>query len=145
MPHEIKMNLQELTARSAKEGLLCPAEQTGSRPDHLSWILAEAKRRTLYAVCMFDDVVNTLSNMPCVLGNELGILPMTCSKMLWLACSSQDNGKYLQPQYTGVEDIDRQADAQDSVVRKEDEVKVHEREDVTVKEEQRGDHKPQQP
>lgn len=90
MPQQVKINLQELTARSAKDGLLCPAEQSGSRPDHLSWILAEAKRRTLYAVYMFDDVVNTLNEMPCVLGDELGILPMTCSKMLWLGCSSQE-------------------------------------------------------
>lgn len=90
IPQEMKINLQELTARSAQEGLLCPSEQTGSCPDYFSWILAEAKRRTLYAVYMLDDVINTLGNMPCVLGDELGILPMSCSKMLWLACSSQE-------------------------------------------------------
>ncbi|KEQ59410.1 uncharacterized protein M437DRAFT_56779 [Aureobasidium melanogenum CBS 110374] len=119
IPQEMKINLQELTAKSAREGLICPAEQTGSRPDYSSWILAEAKRRTIYAIYMLDDVINTLGNMPCVLGDELGILPMTCSKMLWLACSSQESweqeynttlasGKYLRLEELWIHPADEQ-------------------------------------
>lgn len=46
------------------------------------------------------------------------------------------NGKYLQPQSTGVEGIDHQADTQKAGLQKQDEVRAHVREHLTVKEEQ---------
>ncbi|KAH0194628.1 hypothetical protein KCV03_g277, partial [Aureobasidium melanogenum] len=95
VPQEMKINLQELTAKSAREGLICPAEQTGSRPDYLSWILAEAKRRTLYAVYMVDDVINTLGNMPCVLGDDTYVWKSYGSILLTSRRGGEEKGGLL--------------------------------------------------
>lgn len=82
---QTKINLQDLTSRAAATGVMTPDEETARPTSWAAWILAEAKRRTLYAVYMFDDIVNTLNGLPCVLGDELGVLPMTSSKQLWNA------------------------------------------------------------
>lgn len=87
--NDIMLNLQEFACDIARTGLLCPAEKTSSRPEWKDWIVAEAKRRTLLVMYMLDDVVNSMSGLPCILGDELGSVPMTCSKRLWYASSEK--------------------------------------------------------
>lgn len=54
-------------------------------------------------------------------------------------------GRYLQPESTGGENIDKQADTHEAGVPKQDEVEAHRREHLTVKEERRVEREPKQP
>lgn len=83
IPREIMLNLQEFAFEIARTGLITPAEQSHTRPEWEAWIIAEAKRRALFAMYMLDDVVNTLGNVPCILGDELAAVPAPSSKVLW--------------------------------------------------------------
>lgn len=79
------INIQTLGRHASLKGLVCPAELSQSRPDWESWIVASAKRRTLYAMYMFDNVFNCFQNAPCFVGDELASLPAPSSKSLWRA------------------------------------------------------------
>lgn len=54
-------------------------------------------------------------------------------------------GRYLQPESTGGENIDEQADTHEAGAPKQDEVEAHSREHLTVKEERRVEREPKQP
>lgn len=86
-PHLRKamMDLQELACASAKKGLVCEAEQSRIRPKWESWIVAEANRRTLYAMYLFDGVLSAHDGLPTFLGTELRGLPAPASRELWRA------------------------------------------------------------
>ena len=90
--HTTMTNLQELASSLSLSGLLCTAEAapSPSRPDWPSWILASAKRRALYAMYLFDNVFNALSNVPTYIAEELADLPVPASKMLWEARSREE-------------------------------------------------------
>jgi len=79
------ITLQELAHASCKEGLVCTADQTRARPRWEEWIIAEAKRRTLYMMYLFDGVVSTQENIPTYLGTELQGLPVPATKQIWEA------------------------------------------------------------
>lgn len=85
--HTTLSNLQELASTLSLSGLLCTAEisERPSRPDWPSWIIASAKRRALYAMYLFDNVFNALSNVPTYVADELAQLPVPASKALWEA------------------------------------------------------------
>lgn len=51
--------------------------------------MASAKRRTLYAMYMFDNVFNSFHGIPCFIGDELASLPAPASKTLWSAMSKE--------------------------------------------------------
>ena len=76
------MNLQDLACLAAQDGLTCKA---ATRPKWEAWIVAEAKRRTLYIMYLFDNVLSSLENMPSYVGTELAGLPASSDKMLWRA------------------------------------------------------------
>ncbi|KAF8130503.1 hypothetical protein K438DRAFT_1418701, partial [Mycena galopus ATCC 62051] len=57
-----------------------------------SWILGEAKRRTLYTMYTFDHLFNYAQNATSYIGTELGHLALPSSKTLWGA-ASQDEWK----------------------------------------------------
>ncbi|KAI1778756.1 hypothetical protein F4818DRAFT_227941 [Hypoxylon cercidicola] len=79
------MNLQELACSSSRGGLMCTAEQQRSRPRWESWIVAEAKRRTLFTMYLFDSVLSAHDGLQTFLGTELRGLPASSNKSLWRA------------------------------------------------------------
>lgn len=83
-------NLQDLAGLSARHGLVCRNEQCNTRPTWESWIIAETKRRTLYTLYLFDNVLSAVDATPTTMGTELEGLPAPSSKVLWEASSRQD-------------------------------------------------------
>ncbi|KAK9351815.1 hypothetical protein V1523DRAFT_287226 [Lipomyces doorenjongii] len=83
--HTTLVNLQELAYRISLTGLVCTEELSHSRPQWESWIVASAKRRTLYAVYLFHNVFNSVCQLPNYIGEELRDLPVPASKALWEA------------------------------------------------------------
>ncbi|KAL7892125.1 hypothetical protein HDV63DRAFT_385896 [Trichoderma sp. SZMC 28014] len=79
------MNLQELACVTSRRGLVCLSEQQRTRPRWESWIIAEAKRRTLYTMYLFDSVLSSEDGLPTFLGTELEGLPTAASRDLWAA------------------------------------------------------------
>ena len=47
---EMMIMMKEIAYEVSREGLLCRAEQENTRPSWETWIVAEAKRRTLFAM-----------------------------------------------------------------------------------------------
>ncbi|KAL6860860.1 putative C6 finger domain protein [Trichoderma novae-zelandiae] len=84
------MNLQELACVTARQGLMCLAEQQRTRPRWESWVIAEAKRRTLFTMYLFDSVLSSEDGLPTYLGTELEGLPASSSRTLWLAQTRRD-------------------------------------------------------
>ncbi|KAL7796087.1 major facilitator superfamily domain-containing protein [Trichoderma ceciliae] len=84
------MNLQELACVAARRGLMCLSEQQRTRPKWESWIIAEAKRRTLFTMYLFDSVLSSEDGLPTFLGSELEGLPASTSRTLWLAQTRRD-------------------------------------------------------
>ncbi|CAI6091983.1 unnamed protein product [Clonostachys chloroleuca] len=82
---EAVMNLQVLACSAAKIGLVCKEEQQHSRPPWEAWILAEAKRRTLYTMYLFDSMLASQDGAPTFLGIELRGLLAPGGKSLWRA------------------------------------------------------------
>lgn len=87
---EAMMNLQELACSSSRQGLVCEAEQRRARPTWEAWIVAEAKRRTLFAMYLFDSVLLTQDGLPTFLGTELHGLLVPTGKALWSAENRND-------------------------------------------------------
>lgn len=84
------VTLQSLAHTLCLSGLSSPSEHPSSSPLPLpwrTWALAEAKRRSLIAMYMLDDVVNVFSNVSCVLGDELAEVLAPCSGGMWGAGS----------------------------------------------------------
>lgn len=84
------MHLQELACSTARRGLVCVAGERHARPRWEEWIVAEAKRRTLYVMYLFDSVLSAQENLPTFLGVELRGLPAPASKTLWDAQNRGD-------------------------------------------------------
>ncbi|SCV53949.1 related to integral membrane protein [Fusarium fujikuroi] len=79
------INLQEIACATSREGLVCAAEQRGVLPKWASWIMAEAKRRTLYTMYFLDNVLSAHDGLTTYLGTELRGLHSPSSKYLWQA------------------------------------------------------------
>lgn len=84
------MDLQELASLCSRRGLVCVAEQKRARPRWESWVVAEAKRRTLYTMYLFDSVLATQEGLPTFFGTELQGLPAPAGKGLWEAKAQRD-------------------------------------------------------
>ncbi|PTB68476.1 MFS general substrate transporter [Trichoderma citrinoviride] len=84
------MNLQELACVAARQGLMSLAEQRRTRPKWESWVIAEAKRRTIFTMYLFDSVLSSEDGLTTFLGTELEGLPAVSSKTLWLAQTRRD-------------------------------------------------------
>ncbi|KAJ6784763.1 hypothetical protein PWT90_05723 [Aphanocladium album] len=79
------MTLQGLACIMSRKGLVCAADATHTRPRWEEWIVAEAKRRTLYVMYLLDNVLSDQENLPTYLGTELRGLPAPSNKALWQA------------------------------------------------------------
>lgn len=82
---EAMMNLQDLAGLSCRQGLVCNEELQRVRPSWEAWIIAEAKRRTLFTMYLFDGVLSSIDGLPTYLGTELQGLSAPASKDLWEA------------------------------------------------------------
>ena len=82
---QVMINIQDFACDVASSGLVCPAELSHQRPDWESWIVASAKRRSLYTMYLFDNIFCSLNGLPTFLGEELESLPAPASKTLWEA------------------------------------------------------------
>ncbi|KAL4735319.1 hypothetical protein BDV11DRAFT_173955 [Aspergillus similis] len=80
-------NLQDLACACARQGLLCTAESAAirTRPRWEEWIVAEATRRTLYIMYLFDSILSTQEGLPTFLGVELRGLLAPAPGLLWRA------------------------------------------------------------
>lgn len=79
------MNLQDLACCSSRQGVMCIAEKHHSRPRWEAWVVVEAKRRTLFTMYLFDNVLSALDGLQTFLGTELEGLPAPSNKSLWRA------------------------------------------------------------
>lgn len=84
------MNLQEIACSSSRGGLMCLADQQRARPRWEAWIVAEAKRRTLFAMYLFDSVLSAQDGIQTFLGTELQGLSASADKCLWRAQTRQE-------------------------------------------------------
>ncbi|KAI8069489.1 hypothetical protein BC940DRAFT_297855 [Gongronella butleri] len=79
--------LQDLASASARRGLVCAAD---ALPRWEEWMVAEAKRRTLFVMYLFDSLLCAQENLPTFLGTELRGLPAPANKLLWQAATRYD-------------------------------------------------------
>ncbi|KAJ5452491.1 hypothetical protein N7445_000674 [Penicillium cf. griseofulvum] len=79
------IRMQEIAFQSAKVGLTCRAEESQTRPNWESWIVASAKRRTLFTMYIFTNVYNTQLGLPNFVAEELRGTMAPESKILWEA------------------------------------------------------------
>ncbi|KAJ5925251.1 hypothetical protein N7454_007890 [Penicillium verhagenii] len=77
------MPLQAIAHRACGRGIVCVSDQTCSRPKWEEWIVAEAKRRTLYVMYLFDGILCAQEGLPVFFGSELQGLPAPGSKCHW--------------------------------------------------------------
>ncbi|KAF7194357.1 hypothetical protein HII31_04390 [Pseudocercospora fuligena] len=79
------VNLQQLACATSVHGVITAGELQNFCPDWESWIVAEAKRRSLYTMYMFDNLLCSIDGVPIYLGTELSGLPAPASRNLWRA------------------------------------------------------------
>ncbi|KAH8662368.1 hypothetical protein BX600DRAFT_437765 [Xylariales sp. PMI_506] len=84
------LNLQEIAGSSSQRGLACTAEQERTRPRWEAWIVAEAKRRTLFLMYLFDSLLSAQDGLPSFVGIELEGLLAPATKLLWQAKSRHE-------------------------------------------------------
>lgn len=84
------VNLQQLACATSVHGVITPGELQNFRPDWESWTVAEAKRRSLYTMYMFDNLLCSIDGVPIYLGTELSGLPAPASRNLWRAYTQDE-------------------------------------------------------
>lgn len=95
--------LHDLASKVSATGIMCPEEVGDSLslgaflPQWETWITAEAKRRTLFCVYMFEDVYNYDNSATTYLAEELATLLAPASKWTWKATSrSSFKAEYVE-------------------------------------------------
>jgi hypothetical protein len=83
------INLQQLACDACSAGTVTAAELDHSRPQWNSWIIVESKRRTLYTMYLFDNLLCVKDNMPVFIATELRSLPAPAGRQLWRASSEE--------------------------------------------------------
>lgn len=84
------MSLQTLACSSSRRGLVCVAESTGAHPQWETWIVAEAKRRTLFTMYLFDSLLSAEEGIPTLIATELEGLPGPATRQLWTASTRRE-------------------------------------------------------
>ncbi|KAJ5384247.1 hypothetical protein N7517_002158 [Penicillium concentricum] len=82
---QTQIKMQEIAFRSAKSGLICRAEESQTRPNWESWIVASAKRRTIFTMYLFTNIYNTQLGLPNFVAEELRGTMAPESRILWEA------------------------------------------------------------
>ncbi|KAF2815167.1 uncharacterized protein BDZ99DRAFT_408916 [Mytilinidion resinicola] len=81
--HSSLVSLQEMASHASATGLACTAELSQTRPTWETWIVASAKRRTMYASYLFNNLFNVINGVKTYLAEELTGLPLPATKALW--------------------------------------------------------------
>ncbi|KAF2192672.1 hypothetical protein K469DRAFT_654446 [Zopfia rhizophila CBS 207.26] len=81
--HNSLIQLQEIASYTSGTGVICRDELQHMRPKWESWIVAAAKRRTIYATYLFNNIFNAHHSSSIYLAEELAGLPVPTSKRLW--------------------------------------------------------------
>ncbi|KAJ7619495.1 hypothetical protein FB45DRAFT_839980 [Roridomyces roridus] len=76
------ISLLDLASAMSSKGLGTAANRT-DRHTWGSWIVMEAKRRTLYSVYILENVIDFHQNAPSYIADEIGRLPSPSPKALW--------------------------------------------------------------
>ncbi|OAL54525.1 hypothetical protein IQ07DRAFT_271655 [Pyrenochaeta sp. DS3sAY3a] len=86
------MDLQTLACSSSRGGLVCVAEteNTSAHPQWETWIIAEAKRRTLFTMYLFDSLLSAEEGIPTLIATELEGLPGPAARQLWTASTRKE-------------------------------------------------------
>lgn len=84
------VDLQTLACASSRDGLVCIAAEASVSPQWESWVIAEAKRRTLFTMYIFDSLLSAEEGAPSFIGTELEGLPGPASRQLWTAPTYKD-------------------------------------------------------
>lgn len=84
------IHLQDLAGTAARQGIVCSAEHQHTRPEWEAWIVAEAKRRTMYIMYLFDGLLSAKDGLPSFLGTELVGLHAPGCQSLWSSESRED-------------------------------------------------------
>ncbi|KAF2476370.1 uncharacterized protein BDR25DRAFT_210044, partial [Lindgomyces ingoldianus] len=79
------LQLQEFASHVSSAGLFSQAELQHKRPKWESWIIAEAKRRTIYVTYLFNNLYQAQHGMPIFLAEELSGMLLPATKKLWEA------------------------------------------------------------
>lgn len=87
---QLVMQLQELASIAAKLGVACAAEKQNARPGWDCWIVAEATRRTIYTMYLFDGLLSARDGTPSFLGTELQGLSAPSCQSLWASSDRRD-------------------------------------------------------
>ncbi|SCU78999.1 LADA_0A09120g1_1 [Lachancea dasiensis] len=83
--HQAMVNLQNIACEVSKRGICCSAEVSRSIPKWESWIVAEAKRRTIFTMYLFDSLLCSHDGLPTFLAKELKGTFAPSSGSLWRA------------------------------------------------------------
>ncbi|GKZ87088.1 hypothetical protein AnigIFM59636_000217 [Aspergillus niger] len=86
---KIMITLMELAFRTARNGLFCTAEMSHTRPSWESWIVAAAKRRSLFTMYLFCSVYNADQLLPNFIADEMTGVFAPEAKALWEATSRE--------------------------------------------------------
>lgn len=84
------MDLQQLACEICSQGTVCSAELKHTRPRWSSWVHTESKRRTLYLMYLFDNLLSSKDGTPVYVGTELRGLPAPASRHVWRATSQAE-------------------------------------------------------
>lgn len=77
--------LQDLASKVSAMGLICPEELGSGVPSWECWVIAEAKRRTVFCIYFLENLYNTDLGAASYVGEELALLPAPAAKWLWQA------------------------------------------------------------
>ncbi|PWY75456.1 hypothetical protein BO70DRAFT_97343 [Aspergillus heteromorphus CBS 117.55] len=82
---KVMITLMEMAFRTARNGLFCAAEISHTRPSWESWIVAAAKRRTIFTMYLFCSVYNADRMLPNFIADEVKGVFAPEAKSLWEA------------------------------------------------------------
>ncbi|KAH8688978.1 hypothetical protein BGW36DRAFT_402045 [Talaromyces proteolyticus] len=79
------VTLMDLAFRTSRNGLFCTAEIKRTKPTWESWIVAAAKRRTVFILYVFSSIYNADRLLPEFIADELRNVYVPGHKALWEA------------------------------------------------------------
>ncbi|OOF91400.1 hypothetical protein ASPCADRAFT_155117 [Aspergillus carbonarius ITEM 5010] len=86
---KVMITLMEMAFRTARNGLFCAAEISHTRPSWESWIVAAAKRRSIFTMYLFCSVYNADKLLPNFIADEMTGVFAPEAKVLWDASTRE--------------------------------------------------------
>ncbi|PWY93879.1 hypothetical protein BO94DRAFT_531873 [Aspergillus sclerotioniger CBS 115572] len=86
---KVMITLMEMAFRTARNGLFCAAEISHTKPSWESWIVAAAKRRSIFTMYLFCSVYNADKLLPNFIADEMTGVFAPEAKLLWEASTRE--------------------------------------------------------